>query len=296
MGSYYLQTGFIDKNVMWLGISIGAKNVLLLTKIFANYIITGKFGISTCLGCDLDSRHLIDYDLAYPRMALYHYGIGSNIGLDYDYVHSDKISLKADIDLLFIPSNNEIYGGTYSELLYENYMFKILEGESRPHFFNGVCIVVAKLFDIIKPTNVFFGEKDFQQLRIIEKMTKDLNYDINIVPCKIIRESNGLAMSSRNVYLTKSEHNIAGAINHALESGKNLLQLGERSSYLIKDKITKSIAAEKLFRVDYVSVADSITLAEISGFIEKDILVSTAVFLGGTRLIDNFSYSISSSK
>ena len=210
-------------------------------------------------------------------------------------VDLNKLS-EYNVDCVFTPNNSEMYPEGFKTNNYSNNLFNILEGKSRPEFFKGVTTIVAKLFDIVEPTHAFFGEKDFQQLCIINKMVQDFNYPVQVVPCPIIRKKNGLAMSSRNVYLTKSEHDIAATINHALESGKNLLQLGERSSYLIKDKITKSIAAEKLFRVDYVSVADSITLAEISGFIEKDILVSTAVFLGGTRLIDNFSYSISSSK
>ena len=210
-------------------------------------------------------------------------------------VDLNKLS-EYEVDCVFTPNNSEMYPEGFKTNNYSNNLFTLLEGKSRPEFFKGVTTIVAKLFDIVEPTHTFFGEKDFQQLCIIKKMVKDLYYPIQVVPCPIIRKKNGLAMSSRNVYLTKSEHDIAATINHALESGKNLLQLGERSSYLIKDKISKSIAAEKLFRVDYVSVADSITLAEISGFIEKDILVSTAVFLGGTRLIDNFSYSISSSK
>ena len=201
-----------------------------------------------------------------------------------------------EVDCVFTPNNSEMYPEGFKTNNYSNNLFTLLEGKSRSDFFKGITTIVAKLFDIVEPTHTFFGEKDFQQLCIINKMVKDLNYPVQVVPCPIIREKNGLAMSSRNTYLTKSEHDIAATINRALESGKNLLQLGERSSHLIKDKITKSIAAEKLFRVDYVSVTDSITLEEVSGFIEKDILVSSAVFLGGTRLIDNFSYSISSSR
>lgn len=207
----------------------------------------------------------------------------------------DKLS-KFEVDCVFTPNNSDMYPEGINTGKYYNNLFDILEGKSRPGFFKGVTTIVVKLFDIVEPTHAFFGEKDFQQLCIIKKMVVDLNYPIQVVPCPIIREENGLAMSSRNVYLTETERDIAPTINRALESGKNLLQSGERSSRLIRNKIIETIDAEKLLRIDYVSVADSITLTEISGFIKQDILVSTAVFLGGTRLIDNFSYSLSSSK
>ena len=105
---------------------------------------------------------------------------------------------RLNVDLLFVPSADEIYHSEYNELDYSSSMFTMLEGVTRPHFFKGVCNVVARFFDIVQPTDAFFGEKDFQQLRIIEDMTKTIGYNINIIPCKIIREPNGLAMSSRN--------------------------------------------------------------------------------------------------
>ena len=130
----------------------------------------------------------------------------------------------------------------------------------------------------------------------IKKLVKDLNYPIHIISCPIIREENGLARSSRNDYLTEAERKIASTINKALRNGKKLLISGEHNSQIIKDEIIQIIGAEKLLRIDYISVADSHTLVEISGKIEQDILVSVAVYLKDTRLIDNFSYSISSSR
>ena len=200
------------------------------------------------------------------------------------------------IDCVFLPNDSEIYPKGFSIQVQENILSRILEGESRPDFFTGVITVVAKLFNIIEPTHTFFGKKDAQQLRIIEKLITDLNYPIEIISSPIIREKNGLAMSSRNEYLNNAERKIAATIQEALQEGKKLIISGERNSRIIRDKIINTINTEKLLRIDYVSVADSKTLMEISDKIEKDVLISIAVYLGEIRLIDNFSYSISPSK
>ena len=200
------------------------------------------------------------------------------------------------VDCVFLPNDSEIYPKGFSMQVQENILSRILEGESRPDFFTGVITVVAKLFNIIEPTHTFFGKKDAQQLRIIEKLITDLNYPIEIISNPIIREENGLAMSSRNEYLNNAERKIAATINQALQEGKNLIISGERNSQIIRNKIIQTISAEKLLRIDYVSVADSKTLMEISSKIEGDVLISVAVYLGEIRLIDNFSYSASSRK
>ena len=213
-------------------------------------------------------------------------------------------SIKADLEKLanfqvnciFLPNDSEMYPKGLSTRIQENNLSCLLEGKSRPEFFSGVATIVSKLFNIVEPTHAFFGEKDAQQLRIIQKLVKDLNYPIHIVSCPIIREENGLARSSRNDYLTEAERKIATTIKKALQNGKKLLISGEHNSQIIKDEITQIIGAEKLLRIDYISVADSNTLVEISGKIEQDILVSVAVYIKDTRLIDNFSYSISSSR
>ena len=200
------------------------------------------------------------------------------------------------VDCIFLPNDSEMYPDGFSTRIQENNLSRLLEGKSRPNFFSGVTTIVTKLFNIVEPTHAFFGEKDAQQLRIVQKLVKDLNYPIHIISCPIIREENGLARSSRNDYLTEAERKIASTINKALRNGKKLLISGEHNSQIIKDEITQIIGAEKLLRIDYISVADSHTLVEISGKIEQDILVSVAVYLKDTRLIDNFSYSISSSR
>ena len=169
----------------------------------------------------------------------------------------------------------------------------MLEGKSRPSFFQGVATVIIKLFNIIQPTHAFFGEKDVQQLLVVKKLVNDMAYPIEIISCPIIRGDNGLAMSSRNSYLSKSEVEIASIIFRALQDGKNLIISGERDSQVIRDRITQTIIQENILRIDYVSVAEADTLIEISGNISNNIIVSTAVLLGEIRLIDNFSYTIS---
>ncbi len=200
------------------------------------------------------------------------------------------------VDCVFLPNDSEMYPKEFSTQIQENILSRVLEGKSRPFFFTGVITIVAKLFNIIEPTHVFFGEKDAQQLRIVEKIISDLNYPIEVIACSIIREKNGLAMSSRNKYLNNAERIIAAIIQQALQEGKNLIMSGERNSKIIRDKIIHTISSEKLLRIDYVSVADSKTFIEIADKIDGDILISVAVYLGEIRLIDNFSYSVSSNR
>jgi len=197
------------------------------------------------------------------------------------------------VDGVFLPGNSEMYPEGINTGNYENNLFGLLEGKSRPGFFKGVTTIVAKLFDIVEPTHAFFGKKDFQQFCIIKNMVEELNYPIQVVPCPIIREENGLAMSSRNKYLTENEFSVAATILKALESGKKLLKDGEINVEKLKREITRFIKSEPQFKIDYVSVASGDTLEEFEGELSGDILVSVAVFLGKTRLIDNFPYSVS---
>ena len=197
------------------------------------------------------------------------------------------------VDCVFLPGNYEMYPEGIKTGNYENNLFGLLEGKSRPGFFKGVTTIVAILFDIVEPTHAFFGMKDFQQFCIIKKMVEELNYPIQVVPCPIIREENGLAMSSRNKYLTENEFSVAAIIFKALESGKKLLKDGELNGDKLKREIYQIIKSEPAFTIDYVSVASGDTLEEFEGELSGDILVSVAVFLGKTRLIDNFTYSVS---
>jgi len=196
------------------------------------------------------------------------------------------------VDCVFLPGNSEMYPEGINTGNYENNLFGLLEGKSRPGFFKGVTTIVAILFDIVEPTHAFFGMKDFQQFCIIKKMVEELNYPIQVVPCPIIREENGLAMSSRNKYLTENEFSVAATIFKALESGKKLLKDGELNGDKLKREIYQIIKSEPTFTIDYVSVASGDTLEEFEGELSGDILVSVALFLSKTRLIDNFTYSL----
>ena len=210
--------------------------------------------------------------------------------------HDLEVLSRLQVDAIFLPTDPEMYPRGFSTHIQETKLSMVLEGTSRPSFFQGVTTVVTKLFNIIRPTHAFFGEKDAQQLLIVKKMVKDMAYPINIIACPIIRENNGLAMSSRNSYLSKTDQKTASRIYRALEKGKNLIISGERNAGVIREKITETLLQEYMLRIDYVSVAEAETLIEISGNISCNILISVAVFLRETRLIDNFIYSISSSK
>ena len=164
--------------------------------------------------------------------------------------------------------------------------------ESRPHFFHGVTTIVAKLFNIIQPTHVFFGEKDAQQLFIVKKMINDLAYDIKLIPCPIIRDNNGLALSSRNKYLSDENKKLASLIYKSLMSGKKLLEVGERNAKIVKKQIIKNLEKEVFFKTDYVSIANMNTLSEVDDKIDCNVLVSVAVYFENIRLIDNFYFSI----
>ena len=219
------------------------------------------------------------------------------IGEDFDSypksVDNDIEELKHyQTDCVFLPSDSEIYPKRFGSIVEVEGISRFLEGKSRPHFFQGVTTVVSKLFNIVEPTHAFFGEKDAQQLLIIQKMVIDLNFPIEIISCPIIREKNGLAMSSRNQNLTNEQRNQASAIFLGLQLGKNLLVEGEKNAQVIRAQIEKKISSESSLTIDYISVADSTTLEEIISEIQRDVLVSVAAYLGKVRLIDNFIFSV----
>ncbi|SVC74588.1 uncharacterized protein METZ01_LOCUS327442, partial [marine metagenome] len=169
------------------------------------------------------------------------------------------------VDVIFLPTDSEMYPLGFSTYVKETILSMVLEGKSRPVFFQGVATVVTKLFNIVRPTHAFFGIKDAQQLLIIKKIVKDMAYPIDIIDCPIVRENNGIAMSSRNRYLSLAEHKIATNIYKALQDGENLIISGERDAQIIREKITRTINQEDVIRIDYISVADAETLIEISG-------------------------------
>ena len=197
----------------------------------------------------------------------------------------------AGAQLVFNPEPSEMYAHDFCTFADMTGLTDVLCGKSRPVHFRGVCTVVSKLFNIVAPDRAYFGEKDAQQLAVIRRMVRDLNFDIEIVGCPIIREDDGLAKSSRNTYLSAEERKAALILSRSLELGKKALENGERNADKIREIITESINTEPLSRIDYVEVSDLFTL-ERQETISSDILVAIAVYIGKTRLIDNFTFNV----
>jgi pantoate--beta-alanine ligase len=193
---------------------------------------------------------------------------------------------KEGTDVVFFPADKEMYPTAYDTWVTVDNLTKPLEGDSRPTHFRGVTTIVAKLFNIVQPTSAYFGQKDAQQALVIKKMAKDLNMDLKVVVCPTIRELDGLAMSSRNVYLNHEQRKAAPVLYKSLLLAKDLFAIGERDSAVILEQMTATIQKEPLAKIDYISVADTATLAELKK-IKKSALVSMAVRFGSTRLIDN---------
>ena len=185
-----------------------------------------------------------------------------------------------------------MYGEHFSTHVEVEGITSVLCGRSRPSHFRGVTTVVMKLFNISHADRAYFGEKDAQQLAVVKRMAEDLNMDIEIRGCPIVRESDGLAMSSRNKYLSEQERKDAVVLSRALNKGKALLDSGERSAAAITAAIKSEIETVPYAVIDYISVVDSVTLEDIDGEIKAPILAAIAVKIGNTRLIDNFSYVV----
>ena len=209
-------------------------------------------------------------------------------GSDYEkYPRPEKADedfcRKADVDLLFRPAPGEMYSKDRSVFVDETALSSTLEGKSRPGHFRGVCTVVAKLFNILSPDAAVFGEKDFQQLAIVRRMVRDLNYKIDIVGVPIVRDDDGLAFSSRNQYLDGEERKQARILRQALlAAGKS----GEKSAKEIVDLAREMIGEVPLARIDYVGLVDAETLQPVET-VQPNSLLALAVFFGKTRLIDN---------
>ncbi len=194
---------------------------------------------------------------------------------------------KAGVDVLFNPSVNEMYGPGYSTYVNcEGDITKALCGASRPSHFKGVTSVVSKLFNMVAPDKAFFGQKDAQQVAVIEKMVRELNFDIEIVPCPIIRESDGLALSSRNTYLSESQRKDALVLSKSLELAKQMIKAGERDAETIKNEMKALIGTVDYAEIDYVEIVNAATLEGIQK-LEGDVLIALAVKIGRPRLIDN---------
>lgn len=206
-----------------------------------------------------------------------------------DLARDSALCEKAGASLLFHPAVEEMYAPDCTTSVQMRGITESLCGKSRPVHFGGVCTVVAKLFNIVKPDRAYFGQKDAQQLLVIRRMVRDLNFDIQIVGCPIIREADGLAMSSRNTYLSSDERQAAPVLHRALEAGRQLAESGEKSAERIRSTIRNVLAEEPLAAPEYVEVVDTQTVQPVET-LEKPVLCAIAVRIGKTRLIDNFFY------
>ena len=189
-------------------------------------------------------------------------------------------------DIVFMPTADELYPAGYNSWVDVEGLTDKLEGASRPTHFRGVTTIVAKLFNIVRPTRSYFGQKDAQQLAVIKKMVKDLNMNLEVIACPTIREPDGLAMSSRNSYLKPDERKAAPVLYQSLKLAEKLYSEGERNAEKIRREMMSLIQQQPAADIDYISIADNETLDEVDE-ITRPVLVSLAVKIGKPRLIDN---------
>jgi pantoate--beta-alanine ligase len=192
------------------------------------------------------------------------------------------------VDLVWVPEAADMYPDGYQTWVDVEELTTKLEGKFRPTHFRGVTTVVSKLFNGLQPDRAYFGQKDAQQVAVIQRMVRDLNYPIEIVVCPIIREADGLAMSSRNVNLDPKEREAARCISRGLNEAHKAFQAGERNAENLRQIVKDELEGEKLARVQYISCADPATLEELDGVVDN-CLLSLAVYFGTTRLIDNIN-------
>jgi pantoate--beta-alanine ligase len=212
-------------------------------------------------------------------------------GSDYErYPRPEKADEEfcrnAGVDLLFRPAAEELYLEDRSTYVEETSLSSVLEGKSRPGHFRGVCTVVAKLFNILAPDAAIFGEKDFQQLAIVRRIVRDLNFKIDIIAVPTVREEDGLACSSRNQYLNAEQRKQAAVLRKALLTGAAMAHGGERSTAQIVSAVREIIGQASLAQIDYVALVDAKQLQPIE-VLRPDSLLALAVYFGKTRLIDN---------
>lgn len=216
------------------------------------------------------------------------FGVGEDYhGYPRDLSRDIKLCKQEGVDVVFAPSREEMYPDGYSALVkVEGEPSSTLEGSSRPGHFQGVCTILAKLFNIISPDFSYFGEKDYQQVLVVKRLVRDLNFSTRIVVLPTVREKNGLAVSSRNSCLNKEERCAATVLHESLEKAKQLIKEGKRDPVLVVSKMKELIKAQPLAKIDYVAVVDPETLGKVER-IGKEVLVAVAVKIGETRLIDN---------
>ena len=246
--------GFLHEGHLSLIRAAKKENALVIVSIFVN---PTQFGVGE------------DFE-AYPR------------DLDTDAA----LSKSAGADVIFCPSISEMYPESYQTYVEVTEITNKLCGKSRPTHFKGVTTVVNKLFNIVEPHKAYFGQKDAQQLAVIQKMVRDLNMNIEIIPCPIVRDADGLAMSSRNTYLTPEQRDAALVLSKSLFFAKDMISKGCKDAVEIKEMMIKIITSEPLAVIDYIEIVDALSLNDIETLKGK-VLIALAVKLGRTRLIDN---------
>ena len=208
-----------------------------------------------------------------------------------DYPHDLKrdqsILEKEGVEVLWAPTRELMYSPGYQTWVNVQEVTQPLEGRFRPGHFQGVATIVVKLFNAVQPQKAYFGEKDIQQAMVIRRMTKDLNYPVDIVICPIVRDPDGLAASSRNENLRPEERQAATVLYRALSKTSQAFQKGERDADHLREIVIQTVQQEPLARLQYVSCADPVTLNELEGSVESKALLSLAAYVGRTRLIDN---------
>ncbi|MCR5416156.1 MAG: pantoate--beta-alanine ligase [Pseudobutyrivibrio sp.] len=204
-----------------------------------------------------------------------------------DFDADCKLCSDLGTDLIFHPEPSEMYAPDFHSYVGVDTLSTELCGKSRPIHFNGVCTVVSKLFNISEADRAYFGQKDAQQLAIVKRMVRDLNFNIEIVGCPIIRENDGLAKSSRNTYLSKEAREKATILHKALEKGEAMVRSGEKDANKVVSSISNIIESEPLAKIDYVEVVDWNELQK-TDVIDGPILTAVAVYIDNVRLIDNF--------
>ncbi len=246
--------GFLHEGHLILMRRAKSENDLLVTSIFVN---PTQFGKNEDFG-------------AYPR----------------DFESDSAKCAELGVDVLFVPQRDDIYGPDYQTYVDVENVSGPLCGASRPGHFRGVATVVLKLFNIVRPTSAYFGEKDYQQLQVIRTMVRDLDLDVRIAPCETVRENDGLAMSSRNSYLSAIERKQAVCLNQALLQAKSLFVERESKGAKYIEIMTRRIQDEPDAKIDYVSLVDPETLQDLEN-VNNNALAVLAVRIGKTRLIDN---------
>lgn len=207
-----------------------------------------------------------------------------------DLEHDAALCEAAGADMIFHPQPEEMYFDDFCTYIDMDNLTKGLCGKTRPTHFRGVCTVVGKLFNIVQPDRAYFGQKDAQQLAVIRRMVRDLNFNLEIIGCPIVRESDGLAKSSRNTYLSQEERQAAVILHKGLVKGEEMVRAGETDARTVKKAIRDVIESEPLAKIDYVEIVDFDSIEE-KAVLDGSILAAVAVYIGKTRLIDNFIIS-----